>query len=62
MHGDGVGKCGGWMNILQPCFCENKVLELAYFVFGSSCLHVCLGIILLGNIPILHFNLCMKEE
>jgi hypothetical protein len=41
-------------------FVKLKLLELAYFAFGFSCLHVYLRILLPGNIPILHFNLCME--
>jgi hypothetical protein len=48
------------MNALQPCLCEIKALELAYFTFGSNCSHVCPRISLPGNIPILHFNSCME--
>jgi hypothetical protein len=48
------------MNILQPCLCEIKALEGAYFTFGLSCSHVCPRILLPINIPILHFNLCIE--
>jgi hypothetical protein len=44
----------------RSCLCEIKALELAHFTFGSNCLFVRPRILLLRNIPILHFNLCME--